>query len=172
MDRGTTQRDWEAPHQDRDCRRGEFLPDGWSLVDTIRDGRGASAGIKLLRDDNGHRAVLKNFSHRGTLFRRTAGAFMAGREIAAYRRLRSVQGVPRLVARVGADGLLTEYIECFPPENSPGGLSNEFFEGLRETLRSLRKRGVIHGDICRNVRIDSIGRPWLMDFGASFVVRA
>ena len=137
----------------------------------IRDGKGASAGLRLLRGTNGHQAVLKNFSHRGPLFRWTAGALMASREFAAYHRLASVRGVPRLIDRVGVDGILIEYIECFRPEDSQGQLTNEFFKELRAILDSLRKRGVIHGDTCRNARIDSAGQPWLMDFGASFITR-
>lgn len=171
MARRTTQGDSQTcDHIDID-RRSEVLPEGWNLSGIIRDGSGASAGIRLLRKGNGHQAVLKDFSHRGTVFRRTAGALMARRETAAYLRLGSVRGVPRLIARVGLDGILVEYIECFRPEDSQGKLTNDFFEELRAILRNLRKRGVIHGDTCRNARIDSTGKPWLMDFGASFVIR-
>ncbi len=137
----------------------------------MREGQGASACLRLLRGEKGHQAVLKDFSHRGPLFRRTAGALMASREVAAYHRLASVRGVPRFIARVGSDGILIEYIECSPPEISPEGPSNHFFEELRAILRTFRERGVIHGDTCRNVRMDSAGNPWLMDFGASFVIR-
>ena len=171
MGRMTTYGDAAAGHPDPDHRRDGVLPEGWEPIGVMRRGRGASAGLRLLRGENGDQAVLKDFSHRGPLFRRTAGALMANREVAAYRRLISVRGIPRLVDRVGVDGILLEYVECFRPQDVPGHVTNEFFEGLREILRALSKRGVIHGDTCRNTRIDSDGTPWLMDFGASFVIR-
>jgi hypothetical protein len=149
----------------------EVLPEGCSLSGVIRQGKGASAGIRILRTDDGRQAVLKDFSHRGTLFRKTAGALMARRETAAYLRLGTVRRVPRFIARVGSDGILIEYIECLPPGISPNPPSNDFFEELGAILRTFRERGVIHGDTCRNVQMDGAGKPWLMDFGASFVIR-
>jgi len=138
---------------------------------TIRPGSGAVAEIELMVDEQGLQAVLKSFCHRGRLFRRTAGAFMARREITAYRRLGHLRGIPRLDGRVGCDGILIEYVECTAPGQLQAEPPAEFFRELRALLEEVRARDVLHGDVCRNVRIDQSGRPWLMDFGASFVVR-
>lgn len=138
---------------------------------TIRPGSGAVAEIELVVDEQGRQAVLKSFRHRGRLFRRTAGAFMARREITAYRRLRRLTGIPHLHGRVGCDGILIEYVECTAPGQLEAWSPAEFFRNARALLEQARARGVLHGDVCRNLRIDRAGRPWLMDFGASFVVR-
>jgi hypothetical protein len=139
---------------------------------TIRPGGGVIAEISLLVDERGGRAVLKSFRHRGPLFRRTVGALLARREASAYRRLGQVPGIPRFRGRVGCDGILLEYVECAELDPLQSGPPAEFFRELRALLEQIRAQGVLHGDVCRNVRIDRSGRPWLMDFGASFVVRS
>lgn len=137
----------------------------------IRQGAGAVAHIELVIDGEGRRAVLKSFCHRGQLFRRTVGAYMARREVAAYRRLGRLEGIPRLYGVVGCDGILLEHVDCDVPDRHAGGPPPEFFRQLSSLLERVRALGVLHGDVCRNVRIDRSGRPLLMDFGSSFVIR-
>lgn len=53
----------------------------------------------------------------------------------------------------------------------PTTFTAAFFDELRGILAHLRARGVLHGDVKRNVMRTAEGRPVLFDFGASFVIR-
>jgi hypothetical protein len=128
------------------------------------------ARLEIVERD-GVSVLRKDFADHGGLFRRTAGAWMARREIAAYRRLSGVRGIPRLLGRVAPDGILLEYL---PAKNcrEPGvHVAARFFDDLRALLREVRGRGVLHGDIRRNVLCSLDGAPALVDFGSSFVLR-
>ncbi len=120
---------------------------------------------------HGAAAVLKDFSADGLLFRWTCGVYLAQREAAAYRRLAGVAGVPRLLGRTTPDGLLIAYV---PGRNCMDTASCDFtpgfFDELRDILRRVRARHVLHGDVKRNVVRTLDGRPVLVDFGASLVI--
>lgn len=96
---------------------------------------------------------------------------MAQREARAYGRLGGIAGVPRLLARPAADALLLERIEgrpCAGPRAT--AVTQAFFDDLDALLARLRSRGVLHGDVKRNVLVTPAGGAALVDFGASFVV--
>ncbi len=138
----------------------------------LRAGAPAHAEVWLI-DYAGQPAVLKSYAHGGWLFRTIAGAHLIRREAAAYRRLDGVMGVPRLLARMGRDALVVEHIEgrnC--TADAPRPLDADFFAALSDILRASRAHGVLHGDVKRNVLCAGDGRPWLVDFGASFVIGA
>jgi hypothetical protein len=50
------------------------------------------------------------------------------------------------------------------------GLDRVFFERLADLLAAVRRRGVLHCDVARNVLRTPDGRPYLTDFGASYVI--
>lgn len=96
---------------------------------------------------------------------------MAHREVTAYRRLKGIDGVPRFLGRKRLDGLLLEYIEghnCM--EQHQISLPFDFFNRLQKVFNAIRNRGMLHGDIKRNVLATPTGNPVILDFGASFVI--
>ncbi|HEY3131194.1 MAG TPA: hypothetical protein VGL91_17185 [Acidobacteriota bacterium] len=140
------------------------------VVRVLRCGGGAFAALRLVKCRGGV-ALLKDFSRSSALFRKTFGAYMIYRELAAYRRLNGVSGVPRLIGSTGRNGLLLEYVEGLNCETLSGyHFPQDFFDRLLSILRAIRSRGVLHGDIRRNVLINPSGAPVLVDFGSSFVV--
>ncbi|MBI4515939.1 MAG: hypothetical protein HY699_09020 [Deltaproteobacteria bacterium] len=143
----------------------------WQLVAVLREGGGARAAVQVVQR-YGQPALRKDFSPAPAWLRRTVGALMARRELAAYRRLQGVEGVPRLLGSAGRDGLLLEYIAGrHTGACAPTAFTAAFFDELAVILANLRARGVLHGDVKRNVLRTAEGRPVLLDFGASFVIR-
>ena len=123
----------------------------------LRPGGAASAFVRVVETPAGL-AVRKDFSRSSALVRFTVGALMARREARAYARLEGVAGVPRLLARPAADALLLERIEgvpCVAPVAA--GVTQAFFDDLDALLVRLRSRGVLHGDVKRNVLVTPAG---------------
>ena len=140
------------------------------VVRVLRRGGGAFASLRLVKCRGGV-ALLKDFSCSSAFFRRTLGAYMVHREVAAYRRLKGISGVPRLIGSTGRNGLLLEYVEGLNCETLSGyNFPQDFFDRLLRILKTLRTRGVLHGDIRRNVLITPSGAPVLVDFGSSCVI--
>ncbi|MBK8597989.1 MAG: hypothetical protein IPN83_20900 [Holophagales bacterium] len=136
----------------------------------LREGGAASAFVRVVETPGGP-AVRKDFSRSGALVRFTVGILMARREARAYARLDGVAGVPRLIARPAVDALLLERVDgvpCGAPVAAT--VTQAFFDDLEALLARLRSRGVLHGDVKRNVLVTPSGGAVLVDFGASFVV--
>jgi hypothetical protein len=145
--------------------------DEWRVVAVLRGGSGVRAVLQVV-ERRGQRALRKDFSSASPCVRRTTGALMMRRERAAYRRLDGVPGVPRLLGPAGCDGLLLEHIQGRDATAcAPTAFTAAFFDELHGILANLRARGVLHGDVKRNVMRTAEGRPVLFDFGASFVIR-
>jgi hypothetical protein len=149
------------------------MPMGGSAGGKVfRAGGAASAFVRVVETPSGP-AVRKDFSRSSALVRFTVGVLMARREARAYARLNGVAGVPRLLERPAADALLLDRIEGFPcVAPRAAGVTQAFFDDLDALLVRLRSRGVLHGDVKRNVLVTPSGGAALVDFGASFVVPA
>lgn len=136
----------------------------------MREGTGTQASLALIHYA-GRTALLKSFDHTSGLFRRLAGTRLIDREATAYARLEGVEGVPRMLDRPGRTSLIVTLVDglscgaCRPDQ-----LDAVFFDQLAAVLAATRARGVLHGDVKRNVIRAPDGRPWLVDFGASFVI--
>lgn len=136
----------------------------------MRPGGPARAELRLI-DYQGRIAFLKSFDHTPWWFRWSVAWWLIRREAAAYRALAGVEGVPQMYGRRRRTSLVIELVDgrsCFAC--APREFEDSFFDGLHHLLERIRARGVLHGDVKRNVIRGDDGRPWLVDFGASWVM--
>jgi len=141
-----------------------------NVIETLQPGGRAFAVVRVIEHEGG-KAILKDFSRSSLLFQQTFGWFLAGREIRAYRRLKGVAGVPRLIRRTCPHGLLLEYVpgtNCL--DAPPDSFSREFFDQVGALLSQVRARGVLHCDVTGNLVRGIDGKPWLVDFASSVVL--
>jgi tRNA A-37 threonylcarbamoyl transferase component Bud32 len=124
-----------------------------------------------LVEERGKRAVVKDFSLNGLLYRHTAGRFLVWREQKAYRRLQGLSGVPALYRTL--DGL-SVIIEEIPGRNvekleKEVRLPEAFFTDLKDLVNRVHERGIAHCDLKRapNILLGRDGRPYIVDWGAS-----
>jgi RIO-like serine/threonine protein kinase len=128
-----------------------------------------------LVEENGMRAVVKDYSSNRFLYRNTIGRFLLWRERKAYRRLKGLRGVPTCYRVI--DGLAI-VIEEISGRNIEGlenekGLSQEFFHQLQELVKNVHGRGLAHCDLKRapNILLGHDERPYLVDWSASISKR-
>ena len=140
-------------------------------VALVRRGGRFKADIEHVRV-GGSVAILKDFS-RTPWPARLLGRLQIRREIRALRLLRGVPGIPACGGRAGRYGLLIERVEgeritrwC---ERNPGGRA-ALFARLDRLVASIHARGVVHVDLRKrdNILVTPEGRPYLIDFNASF----
>ena len=62
-------------------------------------------------EENGVRAVVKDFSTNGFLYRNIIGRFLIWRETKAYRRLRALKGVPKCYVVMAGLAIVLEEIK-------------------------------------------------------------
>lgn len=121
----------------------------------------------------GQRAVTKDFFDAPRWYRVTVGRYLIAREIAAYKRLQGVPGIPRLLASPRPDVLVMEYIPGTELSRlEPGDLPPVALNQLRETLDGMHEAGVIHLDLGHDSNGD-IGRETNMiwsDWGRLYVI--
>jgi tRNA A-37 threonylcarbamoyl transferase component Bud32 len=85
-----------------------------------------------------------------------------------------MEGLPRLLARVGKSGFIMERIEArrLPKDDDPPP-PPIYFERAEALIGAMHERGVAHGDLRRkNLFIDDGARPWVIDFGTAVVREA
>jgi serine/threonine protein kinase len=130
----------------------------------------------LYRIEEGNaRAVVKDFSVNGRVFRNLIGRFLIWREKKAYRRLKGVKGVPALYGVVEGLALVLEEIQGRSIEGIDREirLPPQFFEALRDLLERVHERGLCHCDLKRaaNVLVGSDGQPCIIDWSAAILER-
>jgi serine/threonine protein kinase len=127
--------------------------------------------IIWLVEENGVRAVVKDFSGKKFFFRNTIGRFLVWREGKAYKRLKGIKGVPALYRIIDGIALVIEEIPGRTLENleKEMQLSEEFFDALKHLVDSFHKRGLAHCDLKRaaNTMVGHDGLPYIIDWGAS-----
>ena len=136
----------------------------------LRSGGGSRAELLLL-EDQGQRAVLKDFHTGSWLMRTVVGPWLISREAGIYAALDGAPGVPRLIRRLDRWALLVEHIEgrsC--ADYVDGELPAEFFDRLLDVVEGMHARGVVHCDIKNraNIVVTTEGRPYLLDFASAF----
>jgi len=124
-------------------------------------------------EEDGVRAVVKDFSSNGFLFRNIVGRFLVWREGRAYRALEGLKGVPELY---GIKAGLALFIEEIPASNVESieketRLSKDFFWELQGLVDSIHKRGLVHCDLKRapNILLGHDGRPYIVDWSAAIL---
>jgi len=126
-------------------------------------------------EENGIRAVVKDFSSNGFLFRNIAGRFLVWRERKAYRRLKGVKGIPALYRVLDGLALVMEEIPGKNLESIEEGkrLPDGFFDEMEALVRRFHKKGIAHCDLKRapNTLLGRNGSPHIIDWGASISER-
>jgi RIO-like serine/threonine protein kinase len=128
-----------------------------------------------LVEENGIRAVVKDYSSNRFLYRNTIGRFLLWRERKAYRKLKGLGGVPTCYRVIDGLALVLEEISGRNIEGleNEGGLSEGFFEQLQMLVEDVHSRGLAHCDLKRapNILLGHDGRPYIVDWCASISER-
>jgi RIO-like serine/threonine protein kinase len=126
-------------------------------------------------EENGTKAVVKDFRANGFLFRNLVGRFLVWREEKAYRRLRGLKGTPALYRVVDGLALVLEHIPGKSLEDirNKEELPEGFFDALRVLVEAFHGRGVCHCDLKRanNIIVGADGRPAVLDWSAAILAR-
>jgi hypothetical protein len=136
-------------------------------------GVGAKADVLVVGVD-ATAVIVKDFAPRSAWVR-GLGRLQIRREVAAYRWLAGVPGVPGFVGRIDPLALAIERIEgerlAFAPLK-PGDGPRHISE-LREILDAIHARGVIHNDLRgrENVLLRRDGGVAVIDFAAAIRLR-
>jgi hypothetical protein len=99
-----------------------------------------------------------------------AGRLMADREVRHYRLLQDLDGVPRLLGRVGRSAFVHAWVEGHDLLGQKDRLADDFFDRLEALVRALHARGMAYVDMNKpdNVLVGTDGRPVLIDFQISW----
>ncbi len=100
------------------------------------------------------------------------GAIIARHEIAVFKALDGLEGVPMFMGDIGTTGYIHEFIpgDDLKPEFAPGA---DFFNRLENLLRAIHARHIAYVDTNKreNILYGTDGRPYLIDFQISFFCR-
>ena len=140
-------------------------------VTLVRRGGWGKADIKAVSSP-GDEAILKDFADKAWPVR-LLGRRQIVREIRALTRLQGIEGVPACYGEAGRLGVLLQRIQgeritrwCHtrPLEAQP------MFARLVRLVDAIHARGVAHIDLRKrdNILITADGRPYVIDFNASF----
>jgi len=127
----------------------------------------------LLRviEENGKRAVVKDFSVNGFIYRNTAGRFLVWREKKAYEKLEGIKGVPVFYGSIDGLAVIMEEIpgESIKSVHKTTGIPEKFYMDLHDLLRTIHAAGLAHCDLKRapNIIVGNDGMPYLVDWSAS-----
>ena len=141
-------------------------------VELLREPSSTRPAVYVI-EENGVKAVVKDFSDNGFLYRNLIGRFLVWRERKAYRRLKGVKGTPRLFRVLDGCALILEYIPGKSLENSKvtGKLPPAFFEDLGALVGAFHQRELCHCDLKRasNILIGDEGKPYVLDWSAAIM---
>ena len=132
------------------------------------------AATGLYSDASGQLVVLK-LQRTFPLFgfpMQWLGARIARHEVAIFRQLQGIRGIPKFIGIYGLTGYVHEFIpgEDLSPEMHPG---EAFFANLAQLFTDLHARSVAYVDTNKreNILFGADGRPYLIDFQISFWLR-
>jgi hypothetical protein len=122
-------------------------------------------------EEDAQRAVVKDFTPNGFIYKHLVGRFLVWRESKAYRRLRGLRGIPPFYGVIDGLALVTGAIAGRSVEGleNEQKLSESFFEELRKLVEAVHSRGLAHCDLKRapNVLQGDDGRPYIVDWSAA-----
>ena len=122
-------------------------------------------------EKNGVKAIVKDFSCNGFMFRHILGRFLIWREKKAYKKLEGFAGVPALLGSIGHTALIIEEIQGRDIGSFEVGknLDEKFYRDLEELIERMHDRGIAHCDLKRapNIMIGNDGKPYIIDWAAS-----
>jgi serine/threonine protein kinase len=122
-------------------------------------------------EENGVRAVVKDFSANRFLFRNTAGRFLVWREERAYKKLKDIRGVPNSFRVIDGLALVMERIpgRDLKKVKREMQIPESFFDELKNLVDDFHKKGIAHCDLKKatNILMGNDGLPYIIDWGAS-----
>jgi RIO-like serine/threonine protein kinase len=122
-------------------------------------------------EENGVKAIIKDFSLNGFWFRNIVGRFLIWREKKAYKRIAGLAGVPALYGSIGGIALIIEEIQGTDISRIEvvKSLDEHFFKGLENLVTRIHDRGIAHCDLKRapNIMIGNDRNPYIIDWAAS-----
>jgi len=138
--------------------------------DVLRKPSNTRPVIRVI-DEEGKRAVVKDFSANGFLYRNTAGRFLVWREKKAYERLAGIKGIPVFYRAVDGLAIIMEEIQGkkLKAVHRTTGIPEKFYNELNDLLNAIHSAGLAHCDLKRtpNIIVGDDGRPYIVDWSAS-----
>ncbi|MFC1840256.1 hypothetical protein ACFL1N_11790, partial [Thermodesulfobacteriota bacterium] len=126
-------------------------------------------------EDNGLKAIVKDFRYNGFLYRNIIGRFLIWREAKAYRKLKGLKGVPVFYGSIGGITLIVEEIEGTDIEKMEvvSSLGDNFYRELKNLIKEIHKRGLAHCDLKRapNIMLGNDGKPYIVDWASAISER-
>ena len=122
-------------------------------------------------EENGLRAVVKDYSTNRFLYRNTIGRFLVWRESKAYRKLKGLKGIPVFYRVIDGLALVMEEVSGRSMEGleRKRKLTEDFFKELQRLVERVHRRGLAHCDLKRapNILLGHDGNPYIVDWSAS-----
>ncbi len=137
-----------------------------SVPEIVHKGRWGNADIFLFRKGEDV-WVVKDFRPCPAVVRHTWGAYMAGRELSALRRLDGIPGFPQDAFCLDRFAMAYRFVSGTDiGEADHALLTPSFFEELESLVATMHERGVAHLDIRTgsNVLVTDRGDPFILDF--------
>jgi serine/threonine protein kinase len=140
----------------------------------LRPAAATRPALRVIEED-GVRAVVKDFSTNRFLFRNLAGRFLVWRESRAYWQVAGLEGVPRVYRVIKGLAIVLEQIPgtSLNDVEKPSDLPEGFFEACETLVSRVHAKGVAHCDLKRepNILVGSDGRPYFVDWAAAILRR-
>lgn len=122
-------------------------------------------------EENGLRAVVKDYSTNKFVFRNTVGRFLVWREGKAYKKLKGLRGVPNIYRVIDGLALAIEQIpgRDLKKVTREMQIPETFLGALKDLVNDLHRRGIAHCDLKKatNILMGKDGLPYIIDWGAS-----
>jgi hypothetical protein len=99
-----------------------------------------------------------------------AGAFLVRWETYIYSKLKGITGIPDVIQSPDAFTITTTFMGGHDLRAMGSKPDEAYFKNLEELIKAVHMQGVVHLDMRnrRNYGMDDDGRPYLVDFAASF----